>query len=121
MALFSASLKFKSRAREIRNSESNFGLGSEDDSVPFRMPSCIPTGHSCPDILELQTGDFAVIGKDITEQAIGSLPSGSGCGMGEPFGVEQSISIVLLPLSCLLDDIFQGNAHPIGQAQRCLE
>ncbi|MCI0534443.1 MAG: hypothetical protein L0Z50_04380 [Verrucomicrobiales bacterium] len=40
-------------------------------------------GHSCPDILELQTGDFAVIGKDITEQAIDSLPPGSGCGAGE--------------------------------------
>ncbi len=40
-------------------------------------------GHSCPDILELQTGDFAVIGKDITEEALGSLPAGSGCGAGE--------------------------------------
>ena len=39
-------------------------------------------GHSCPDILELANGDFAVIGKDITEFA-GHLPAGSGCGADE--------------------------------------
>jgi hypothetical protein len=40
-------------------------------------------GRSCPDILELNTGDFAVIGTDITDNAAGSLPPGSGCGPGE--------------------------------------
>ncbi|MGE3311310.1 MAG: hypothetical protein AB7O66_15190 [Limisphaerales bacterium] len=40
-------------------------------------------GHRCPDILELDAGDFAVIGIDITESAIDKLPAGSGCGPGE--------------------------------------
>jgi len=39
-------------------------------------------GHRCPDILELDAGDFAVIGADITEIAIDKLPPGSGCGPG---------------------------------------
>lgn len=40
-------------------------------------------GRSCPDILDLQDGDFAVIGTDITQLASPQLPSGSGCGAGE--------------------------------------
>jgi len=40
-------------------------------------------GHSCPDILELESGDFAVIGKDITNEAATRLPPGSGCGADE--------------------------------------
>ena len=39
-------------------------------------------GRSCPDILELADGDFAIIGKDMTEFA-GHLPVGSGCGADE--------------------------------------
>ena len=40
-------------------------------------------GHACPDIFELTTGDFAIIGADITESAASCLPPGSGCGPGE--------------------------------------
>lgn len=40
-------------------------------------------GHSCPDIFELKSGDFAVIGTDITDEAISALPSDAGCGPGE--------------------------------------
>lgn len=40
-------------------------------------------GHNCPDLFELVTGDFAVIGTDVTEQLAGMLPPGSGCGPGE--------------------------------------
>lgn len=40
-------------------------------------------GHHCPDILEMECGDFAVIGRDITDEASGKLPPGSGCGPGE--------------------------------------
>ena len=40
-------------------------------------------GNGCPDILELDSGDFAVIGTDITTHAINRLPVGSGCGDGE--------------------------------------
>ena len=37
----------------------------------------------CPDILELEDGDFAVIGVDITETAMGHLAFGAGCGPDE--------------------------------------
>ncbi len=40
-------------------------------------------GHSCPGILELESGDFAVIGADITKEAQPALPPGSGCGVDE--------------------------------------
>jgi hypothetical protein len=40
-------------------------------------------GNSCPDILELESGDYAVIGTDITAEAAGQFPAGSGCGPGE--------------------------------------
>ena len=39
-------------------------------------------GQACPDILELADGDFAIIGRDMTEFA-GHLPAGSGCGADE--------------------------------------
>ena len=40
-------------------------------------------GCNCPDIIEMASGDFAVIGTDITAQAAGCLPPGSGCGPNE--------------------------------------
>jgi len=40
-------------------------------------------GANCPDILEMESGDFAIIGTDITEEARGKLLSGTGCGPGE--------------------------------------
>jgi hypothetical protein len=39
--------------------------------------------RGCPDVFELETGDFAVIGKDITPQAIPQLPPGASCGPDE--------------------------------------
>ena len=39
--------------------------------------------HGCPDILELEDGDFAVIGVDITNDAISKLRFGAGCGPDE--------------------------------------
>jgi hypothetical protein len=38
--------------------------------------------HGCPDIWELDDGDFAVIGADITG-FIGSLPESANCGPDE--------------------------------------
>lgn len=38
--------------------------------------------HGCPDIWELDNGDFAVIGADITSAA-GMLPPSAGCGPDE--------------------------------------
>ena len=37
----------------------------------------------CPDILELDNGDFAIIGIDITNQAKTILPATVGCGPDE--------------------------------------
>ena len=40
-------------------------------------------GCNCPDILEMESGDYAVIGTDITEEARARLLAGSGCGPDE--------------------------------------
>ena len=37
----------------------------------------------CPDIFELETGDFAFIGRDITSEALGQLPPSASCGPDE--------------------------------------
>jgi len=42
-----------------------------------------PGLRGCPDVFELETGDFAIIGQDITPKAIGQLPSGASCGPEE--------------------------------------
>jgi hypothetical protein len=51
-------------------------------------------GSSCPDILELESGDLAIIGSDITAEAAGKLPPGTGCGPSE--------RIVRIPRSILV-------------------
>jgi hypothetical protein len=40
-------------------------------------------GRSCPDILELDDGDIAVIGLDITAESLAHLPTDAGCDHGE--------------------------------------
>ncbi len=50
--------------------------------------------RSCPDILEMADGDFAIIGADITTEAASHLPMGSGCGPEE--------RIVRIPRALLL-------------------
>jgi hypothetical protein len=51
--------------------------------------------RGCPDIWELDNGDFAVIGIDITEAAAPQLPSTAGCGPDE--------RIVRLPRNLLVN------------------
>jgi len=48
----------------------------------------------CPDLWELASGDFAVIGIDITETAKHGLPPTAGCGADE--------RVVLLPREVLV-------------------
>jgi len=48
----------------------------------------------CPDMWETETGDFAVIGVDITERAKAMLPPTASCGPDE--------RIVLLPRRTLV-------------------
>lgn len=50
--------------------------------------------QGCPDILELASGDFAVIGIDITDAARGQLPPTVGCGPDE--------RVVLIPRRTLV-------------------
>jgi len=54
-------------------------LGSEGQN----LNALCAGGSSCPGILEMESGDFAIIGTDITEEARGRLLVGSGCGPGE--------------------------------------
>ncbi len=39
--------------------------------------------NGCPDLFELDCGDFAVIGIDITADALPHLPPSAGCGPDE--------------------------------------
>jgi len=39
--------------------------------------------YGCPDIFELTTGDFALIGRNITEEARRHLPADASCGPDE--------------------------------------
>lgn len=48
----------------------------------------------CPDIFELESGDFAIIGIDITDRSVSHLPATAGCGPDE--------RIVLLPRKTLV-------------------
>ena len=54
-------------------------LGSDPHSGGAQTP-CL---RGCPDILELDSGDFAVIGRDITPEAMAHLPATVGCGPDE--------------------------------------
>jgi hypothetical protein len=50
--------------------------------------------QGCPDIFELASGDFAIIGIDITEAFVKHLPPSAGCGPNE--------RIVLVPRKTLV-------------------
>ena len=53
-----------------------------------------PGLRGCPDVFELETGDFAIIGNDITLKAVGHLPSDASCGPDE--------KIVVIPRKTLI-------------------
>jgi hypothetical protein len=57
----------------------NRRLGPDPHANGAVTSSC----DGCPDILELTTGDFAVIGVDITSDARPQLPFGASCGPDE--------------------------------------
>ena len=57
-------------------------------------PGAECAARSCPDIFELKSGDFAIIGADITATAASQLPETAGCGPGE--------RIVLVPRRILV-------------------
>lgn len=39
--------------------------------------------NNCPDLFELEDGDFAVIGRDVTGEVVPHLPGDAGCGPDE--------------------------------------
>ena len=65
-------------------------LGPDPHADGQQSPAC----DGCPDIWELDNGDFAVIGITITEEVRQRLPETAGCGPGE--------SIVLVPRMTLV-------------------
>lgn len=42
-----------------------------------------PSLQGCPDIFELDSGDFALIGRDITSELLAHLPQDASCGPDE--------------------------------------
>jgi hypothetical protein len=50
---------------------------------PHLDGSQTPALTGCPDIFELETGDFAIVGQDITAKIMTELPAGSTCGPDE--------------------------------------
>jgi hypothetical protein len=61
---------------------------------PHENGALTPAARGCPDIFELASGDFAVIGIDITETSVSHLPLSAGCGPDE--------RIVLVPRKTLI-------------------
>lgn len=54
-------------------------LGPDPHSYGAKTYAC----HGCPDIWELDGGDFAIIGSDITADASDKLPPTASCGPDE--------------------------------------
>jgi hypothetical protein len=50
--------------------------------------------QGCPDIFELENGDFAIIGRDVTSAILAKLPAGANCGPDE--------RIIVIPRKTLL-------------------
>ena len=65
-------------------------LGPDPHANGFQTQSA----QGCPDIFEIETGEFVVIGKDISEEASKNLPPGASCGPDE--------RIVLIPRRTLV-------------------
>jgi len=50
---------------------------------PHENGRLTPGVYGCPDIFELSSGDFALIGRNITTEATGQLPADASCGPDE--------------------------------------
>ena len=51
--------------------------------APSKRDALCSACNNCPDVFELDSGDFAIIGFDVTIEMTGILPSDAGCGEGE--------------------------------------
>lgn len=54
-------------------------LGPDPHAHGMQSAGC----NGCPDLWELDNGDIAVIGIDITESCASNLPPTAGCGLDE--------------------------------------
>lgn len=54
-------------------------LGFDPQANGVQCAGC----QGCPDVWELDDGDFAIIGEDITDKVIAKLPPTAGCAPGE--------------------------------------
>jgi hypothetical protein len=50
---------------------------------PHANGASTPALYNCPDVFELADGDFAIIGIDMTAEAIAQLPADASCGPDE--------------------------------------
>ena len=50
---------------------------------PHRGGAKTPGVQGCPDIFQLENGDFAIVGRDVTSIVKGELPPGATCGPDE--------------------------------------
>ena len=66
-------------------------LGTDPQASEAHCVGC----NNCPDIWELESGDFAIIGMDITANTKGILPASAGCGPEE--------RVILLPRKLLIN------------------
>lgn len=62
---------------------------------PHKGGAQTPALNGCPDIFELETGDFAIVGQDITSKIIKQLPPGATCGPDERIVVIPRKTLVL--------------------------
>ncbi len=87
-----------SQIEKLMKQELNFKKRMGKD--PHTLPEAIANGKSsalsgCPDVWELNNGDFAVIGIRKTSELMGLLPESAGCGPDE--------EIVLVPREVMLN------------------
>ena len=54
-----------------------------------------PALSGCPDIFELETGEFAIVGRDVTSAILKDLPPGAACGPEERIVVIPRKTLVL--------------------------
>jgi hypothetical protein len=54
-----------------------------------------PGLQGCPEIFELENGDFAIVGRDVTATVKAELPSGATCGADERIVVIPRKTLVL--------------------------
>ena len=50
---------------------------------PHENGAQTPALNNCPDLFELDSGDFAIVGIDITDMTKPHLPMSAGCGPDE--------------------------------------